>query len=524
MNIKIAIDPIEADFEDCFDGGNTENDSGEAKRDWPFRVNRRGVWRRVDMIDKKTKEITSERRLICSELHVLAETRDADGEEWGRLLKLTDRDGRAKLWAMPMAMLAGDGSAIRDRLYSLGLVPQPSKFAREAVLEYIASATPERKARCIGRIGWTGDAFVLPARTRVVRGEEERIIFQSPAPLADPYRLGGSLHGWQDEVARYAPGNSRLILALSAAFAGPLLFPLATEGGGFHFRGGSSTGKTTLLQVAGSVWGGGGIGGYIRSWRATSNGLEGVAALHCDTLLCLDEIGQINSREAGEVGYMLANGQGKARRIEHFPAEIADFRRFHLNQWQEGAAQPWLALEVYDAADPMTPEAELTGRPCWIGIDLSSVEDLTAMVAVFPDGEGEARRYDVLPHVLPARREHRPEERTRSSRLSAVGEGRAADPDAGKRRGSRRDRGSRSSLGRVLRSAGSRNRPLEQHGGEHRSSGPRLRDQPVRAGLRQYGRAGERAEAGDPDPALPARRQPDPAHVLRQRGGRSGRS
>lgn len=86
----------------------------------------------------------------------------------------------------------------------------------------------------------------------------------------------------------------------------------------------------------------------------------------------------------------------KARRIEHFPAEIADFRRFHLNQWQEGAATPWLALEIYDRAEPMTPVEELTGRACWLGVDLSSVEDLTAVVAIFPDGDGENRGYDVL--------------------------------------------------------------------------------------------------------------------------------
>ncbi|RHZ98860.1 terminase large subunit [Cereibacter sphaeroides] len=87
----------------------------------------------------------------------------------------------------------------------------------------------------------------------------------------------------------------------------------------------------------------------------------------------------------------------KARRIEHFPAEIADFKRFHLNMWQEGAAEPWLALDIYDRAEDMTPVADLTGRACWLGVDLSSVEDLTAVVAVFPEGDGEARRYDVLP-------------------------------------------------------------------------------------------------------------------------------
>mgnify|MGYP001250003797 CR=1 FL=1 len=88
----------------------------------------------------------------------------------------------------------------------------------------------------------------------------------------------------------------------------------------------------------------------------------------------------------------------KARRIQHFPAEIADFRRFHLNQWQEATANPWLPLEVYDKAEPMTPVDELLGRDCFVGVDLSSVEDLTAVVAVFAvEDDGTGRRYDVLP-------------------------------------------------------------------------------------------------------------------------------
>jgi hypothetical protein len=41
------------------------------------------------------------------------------------------------------------------------------------------------------------------------------------------------------------------------------------EGGGVHFKGASSTGKSTALHVAGSVWGGGDTNGYIRSWRST---------------------------------------------------------------------------------------------------------------------------------------------------------------------------------------------------------------------------------------------------------------
>jgi putative DNA primase/helicase len=64
---------------------------------------------------------------------------------------------------------------------------------------------------------------------------------------------------------------------------------------------------------AGSAWGGGGIRGYIRQWRATDNGLEGIAALHNDAFLPLDELSQIDAKSAANVAYMLANGSGKGR-------------------------------------------------------------------------------------------------------------------------------------------------------------------------------------------------------------------
>ncbi len=141
----------------------------------------------------------------------------------------------------------------------------------------------------------------------------ERIILQTNGAVDHALREAGTLEGWQENIGRYAVGNSRLALALSTAFAAPLLYPAGAESGGFHFRGASSTGKSTALVVAGSAWGGGGIRGYVRTWRATSNGLEGVAAMHCDCLLCLDEMGQVDGREAGQIAYMLANGVGKSR-------------------------------------------------------------------------------------------------------------------------------------------------------------------------------------------------------------------
>lgn len=127
---------------------------------WPFRVVRNGVEKRIERTDKETGTVTVEWKWFCSLLEVAAETRSGEGEEWGRLLQITDRDDRVKEWAMPMSMLAGDGTAYRERLLSLGLIMSPGKFARDALHEYISTARPGEKARCVNRIGWQGRSYI----------------------------------------------------------------------------------------------------------------------------------------------------------------------------------------------------------------------------------------------------------------------------------------------------------------------------------------------------------------------------
>lgn len=53
------------------------------------------------------------------------------------------------------------------------------------------------------------------------------------------YQPNGELTDWQQNIARYAVGNSRLCLALGASFAAPLLSLLNEESGGFHLMGDS---------------------------------------------------------------------------------------------------------------------------------------------------------------------------------------------------------------------------------------------------------------------------------------------
>ncbi len=50
---------------------------------------------------------------IAGPFDVLAETRDTDGNAWGVLVRWPDHDGRQHEWALPRAMLAGDGTDAR---------------------------------------------------------------------------------------------------------------------------------------------------------------------------------------------------------------------------------------------------------------------------------------------------------------------------------------------------------------------------------------------------------------------------
>jgi putative DNA primase/helicase len=262
----------------------------------------------IDARSEGGEAIECEPVFVCTPLAVTALTRDAHSEEWGRLLVFHDRDGKEHRWAMPMRMLAGSGEELRGELLRQGLEITSHPKRRGYVSDFIQWANPEARARCVLRTGWHGSTFVLPSET--FGSSAEPILFQGNS--TDNVSLGcaGTLDGWRDEVCAPCAGNSRLVLALSAAFAGPCLGLLDAEGGGLHFRGGSSTGKSTALALAASVFG---EREYMRTWRATDNALEGVAATHSDLLLVLDEIGQLDPKHAGSAAYLLANGQGKSR-------------------------------------------------------------------------------------------------------------------------------------------------------------------------------------------------------------------
>jgi len=269
-----------------------------------YRVDQSGVW----WFDANPKVSLWKR--LCDWLEVVAQSRTDAGREWGALVRFKDRDGVDREWNIPYELFGSDGGTeVVKKLLSMGLKIESDRYVRRPLIEYLMGSDVSSRVTLVNKMGWHGNAFMLP--DRVLGTPAEPLHYYSDAPSVCRMAEKGELADWQEKVASMAKGNDLVMFAISAAFAAPLLDLIGAETCGFHFVGDSSLGKSTLLKVAASVYGG--PAEYPRTWRATDNALEATAAAHSDCLLILDEIGQCDPRIIGETVYMLGNGQGKAR-------------------------------------------------------------------------------------------------------------------------------------------------------------------------------------------------------------------
>lgn len=269
-----------------------------------------GVYR----LEKDEEDKWRESFRICARLRIEALTRSEEGQQWGRWLAFEDADEVTHDFAMPMAMLAGDGVELCRELLSQGLLIEPGSKVRAALISYITNAEPTQRLRCVSQTGWNQGCFILGSEVLGKGSADERIVFQSEHDIARErlaFSASGTLEDWQSNISRFCIGNTLLIFAVSAAFAGPLLSLLDEAGGGLHFVGPSSIGKTILLRVHTSVYGP--FHHFARTWNSTINGIEAIAAARNDVSLVLDELGEANPKSVGETAYMLANGCGRTR-------------------------------------------------------------------------------------------------------------------------------------------------------------------------------------------------------------------
>ena len=267
-------------------------------------------------------------RWICSPLRVLCIVRAGAGNEHGYLIEyIPHGESSQRRTILSQALLLGRPEEPLKALRDLGVsvLYDNLKFVRDYLDKQhlrFSTKTPDDFWRSIKVIGWSPapECFVLPHE---ILGNQSRVWFNGKCE-GTLYTKSGALEEWKTNVAALCVGNPFLILAVSSAFAGPLLELCNIPGIGFHFYGDSTNGKTTALAACGSVWG---PPSFVLTWRSTSNGLESQAAIRSSTSLALDESHMVDPKVLNDAIYLLANGVAKARMTKEMaPRDVARWR------------------------------------------------------------------------------------------------------------------------------------------------------------------------------------------------------
>ncbi|WP_205910346.1 terminase TerL endonuclease subunit [Rhizobium sp. FKL33] len=76
-------------------------------------------------------------------------------------------------------------------------------------------------------------------------------------------------------------------------------------------------------------------------------------------------------------------------KAEYSIIEREILQQLYLGVWQNQSASPFVDMVIYDRCGSLPIDYEaLKGRPCFLGVDLSQVSDLTAIVAAWPTDDG----------------------------------------------------------------------------------------------------------------------------------------
>lgn len=124
----------------------------------------------------------------------------------------------------------------------------------------------------------------------------------------------GSFLEWKEQIKPLMK-NPKVAFSIYASLAAPLLSILDCPSFLIHFWGDSSMGKTTVMEIASSVWGNPAkeTGGLITSWNNTIVFVERLASFFNDLPMYLDDSQTADDKMVSKIMYMIGNSTGRGR-------------------------------------------------------------------------------------------------------------------------------------------------------------------------------------------------------------------
>ncbi|WP_230471690.1 DUF927 domain-containing protein, partial [Kingella kingae] len=149
----------------------------------------------------------------CIEL--IGRGRDTDGNHY-RIIEWRDYlTKQTPVIALPMAEIGANWQGLLKH----GLPVHSGRRKRELFADYLQTNSLQTPYIVTQKCGWQGNAYTLPNGEIIHPNNQhaERIIYNGDTSQNHAYTVSGSLKDWQSQVAQYAAGNSRLLLALGTA-------------------------------------------------------------------------------------------------------------------------------------------------------------------------------------------------------------------------------------------------------------------------------------------------------------------
>jgi putative DNA primase/helicase len=248
---------------------------------------------------------------------LVAVAEDEATKEFFVTITYRDLDGDVRRVSLPLADL-DDKKALIKKLKNLGAYFSSKQPANERALAKLrASKRKAKRYNFAPRVGWYDgcNAFVLPKR--VIGAARSGLSIRPPRLSSHAGAIGrrGEHAEWVRTVAAHAKFSSRMVFAISAALAAPLLGMAQLHSFGVLVHGPGKVGKSTMLLAAASV------GGYGReqdlpNFRATDAAFGEIPAAFNDSLLPLNELGLLKGSakekyyRLRDLTYGFAEGRG----------------------------------------------------------------------------------------------------------------------------------------------------------------------------------------------------------------------
>ncbi len=268
-----------------------------------------------------------------------------EGQESYRLVKFFNINKKQDDCLLIPASIIAVPNKLKSLLLENGFKPKVIHENFKEVFDVILGDCDERIVLC-NKPGflYVDNNYYYIKNSGEVLGEHNNLkIFPTPNARTFNYscQAKGTLEQWKNKVAETAKYSPYIMLGLCSAFAGMCIYFTEIESGGKHIYGGSSSGKSTVLKSAASVFG---DSSYILDWNITEAAFEQQAEsrnhglLLTDELILIDSNRQTAAQKIQKFVYMLGSGTGKSR-SNTYQERSASWQLVALSNGEEALSQ-----------------------------------------------------------------------------------------------------------------------------------------------------------------------------------------